>query len=539
MAIRQLSPETVNRIAAGEVVERPGERRQGAGRERHRRRRDRDRDRHRRWRAIAHPRHRRRQRHGRRTTSHSASSATPPPSSTATICSHIHTLGFRGEALPSIGAIAPSRHRLASARRRDALEIAVDRGAKQPPRSPAALNPGTRIEVRDLFSATPARLKFLKSERAENLAVSETVKRLAMAASGRRLLADHGRAHGACAFRAARATAEGLLAAPRPYHGPRVRGGRACQARGERDGIVRQGLRRATDVASPGCRLAVPVRQRPPGARQAGRSARCAPPTAIIVPQGRHPLLALFVELPPSRGRRQRASGQDEVRFRDGGRRARSLDRRPARRSGSAPASAPAPKAAPARSKRWRDARNGAPFATWRCAIARAARATRRALPNMRRKRRSTALDAPSADAARTTPTPSAAGSRATPARRGTRQLHETYIVAQTRDVVIIVDQHAAHERLVYERMKKTLANGGVTRQGLLIPAIVELGRRRSVGARREGRPSWPSSASCSSRSAPPPSPCVRHRPCSAIPTSTASCTISPPSSSPKERPRR
>src|SRR5688572_11563577 len=92
----------------------------------------------------------------------------------------IHTLGFRGEALPSIGAIAhltiASRPRGA----RDALEIAVDRGTKRPLR-PAALNPGTRIEVRDLFSATPARLKFLKSERAENLAVSEAVKRLAMA----------------------------------------------------------------------------------------------------------------------------------------------------------------------------------------------------------------------------------------------------------------------------------------------------------------------------------------------------------------------
>src|SRR5690606_14664132 len=86
----------------------------------------------------------------------------------------------RGEALPSIGAIAhltiASRPRAA----RDAFEITVDRGTKLPVK-PAALNPGTRIEVRDLFSAAPARLKFPKSERAENLAGTEAVKRLAMA----------------------------------------------------------------------------------------------------------------------------------------------------------------------------------------------------------------------------------------------------------------------------------------------------------------------------------------------------------------------
>ena len=93
---------------------------------------------------------------------------------------NIATLGFRGEALPSIGSVAhlgvTSRPREAAA----AHEIIVDRGAKQAVR-PAALNPGTRVEVRELFSATPARLKFLKSERAENMAISEVVKRLAMA----------------------------------------------------------------------------------------------------------------------------------------------------------------------------------------------------------------------------------------------------------------------------------------------------------------------------------------------------------------------
>src|SRR5258708_7154170 len=179
MAIRQLSPETVNRIAAGEVVERPGsvvkeltenaldagardievvtaagglslirvtDDGEGMGPADL---------------ALAVERH---------ATSKLAGED----------LFNIATLGFRGEALPSIGAIA----RLSiKSRRRDAdagHEIVVDRGAKQTVR-PAALNPGTAVEVRELFSATPARLKFLKSERAENMAISEVVKRLAMA----------------------------------------------------------------------------------------------------------------------------------------------------------------------------------------------------------------------------------------------------------------------------------------------------------------------------------------------------------------------
>ncbi|HEU0158027.1 MAG TPA: DNA mismatch repair endonuclease MutL, partial [Hyphomicrobiaceae bacterium] len=93
---------------------------------------------------------------------------------------NIATLGFRGEALPSIGAIA---HLTVAARARhesQAHEIVVDRGAKRAVR-PVALGGGSRVEVRELFSATPARLKFLKSERAENAAIAEVVKRIALA----------------------------------------------------------------------------------------------------------------------------------------------------------------------------------------------------------------------------------------------------------------------------------------------------------------------------------------------------------------------
>ncbi|MGH6983630.1 MAG: DNA mismatch repair endonuclease MutL, partial [Stellaceae bacterium] len=93
---------------------------------------------------------------------------------------HIRTLGFRGEALPSIGAV--SRLSIASRKQgaRDAFKVAVEGGAKSAV-EPAALSQGTRVEVRDLFYATPARLKFLKSARAERDAAVEAVERLAMA----------------------------------------------------------------------------------------------------------------------------------------------------------------------------------------------------------------------------------------------------------------------------------------------------------------------------------------------------------------------
>ena len=95
----------------------------------------------------------------------------------------IRHLGFRGEALPSIGSIAELAIASRAAGARDAHEITVVRGADRGIR-PVALNRGTRVEVRQLFSATPARLKFLKSERAEAMAIAEIVKRLAMAHPG-------------------------------------------------------------------------------------------------------------------------------------------------------------------------------------------------------------------------------------------------------------------------------------------------------------------------------------------------------------------
>src|SRR5262249_13805879 len=91
----------------------------------------------------------------------------------------IRTLGFRGEALPSIGAVARLAITTRAASEPHAWAIAVDAGAKSNVR-PAALDEGTRVEVRDLFHATPARLKFLKTDPSEGAALREVVRRLAM-----------------------------------------------------------------------------------------------------------------------------------------------------------------------------------------------------------------------------------------------------------------------------------------------------------------------------------------------------------------------
>ena len=175
---------------------------------------------------------------------------------------NIATLGFRGEALPSIGAIArlsiESRPREARGRR---SEIVVDRGSKEAVR-PAALNRGTRVEVRELFSATPARLKFLKSERAENLGHLRGGQAPRHGAPRSGLHADHRRARRPQAHRAA-ARARRPPRPPRPHHGPRVP--RRCAARRHRArGRARDGLCRPADAAPARSRPAVPVRQRPP-----------------------------------------------------------------------------------------------------------------------------------------------------------------------------------------------------------------------------------------------------------------------------------
>ena len=384
---------------------------------------------------------------------------------------NIATLGFRGEALPSIGSVAhlgvTSRPREATA----AHEIIVDRGAKQAVR-PAALNPGTRVEVRELFSATPARLKFLKSERAENMAISEVVKRLAMA-------------NPTVAFTLTTGERTGLKLPAQPLgaDGHLVRLGRIMGREFLDDAL-------AIDIAREGVCVTgfagLPTLHRPDPGQQFlfvnGRPVRdrlligaVRAAYGDLVPKGRYPLLALFVALPPREVDVNVHPSKAEVRFRDAGA-VRSLVAgalRAALEAAGHKASATGGLQAMSALARSAGVRPAADRIPSQHSSPRSGR--RAALPKTRDWQAPIeGLDALSADgAAGAEPVATELLDRPLGAARA--QLHETYIVAQTRTSVVIVDQHAAHERLVYERIKGAMANGGVARQVLLIPEIVEL----------------------------------------------------------------
>ncbi|HEX5958840.1 MAG TPA: DNA mismatch repair endonuclease MutL, partial [Hyphomicrobiaceae bacterium] len=362
-----------------------------------------------------------------------------------------------------------------------AFEIVVDRGAKQGVR-PAALNPGTRVEVRELFSATPARLKFLKSERAENMGVSETVKRLAMA-------------HPTVAFSLTTGERAGLKlpAQPPGPEGHLARLGRimgrefladALPVDIERDGVRVTGFAGLPTLNRPDSgQQYLFVNGRPVKDRLLIGAVRAA--YGDLVPKLRYPLLALFVELAPREVDVNVHPTKAEVRFRDPGR-VRSLvagalraaveaaGHRATMAGGLAAGavlmrqmvSDPAAGSDPAGRARGHDTRwsqGSAPQGQtpvpgfsedWQAPLG--------------------GLAVPSADA-RASAAPPLTPLLDRPLGAARAQLHETYIVAQTRDSVVIVDQHAAHERLVYERFKAALAEGGVARQALLIPEVVDL----------------------------------------------------------------
>ncbi len=388
----------------------------------------------------------------------------------------IRTLGFRGEALPSIGSVA---HLAISSRRHDrseAFELVIDRGAKSSLK-PAALNAGTRVEVRELFSATPARLKFLKSERAENMATSEVVKRLAMAHPEVGITVTTGERVGLCFPRAETGSA-GLLSRLGRIMGREFMAD-ALEIAGERDGVRLIGFAGLPTLHRPDpAQQFLFVNGRPVKDRLLAGAVRAA--YGDLIPRGRYPLLALFISLEPTDVDVNVHPAKAEVRFRDAGR-VRSLiigavrhaleaaGHRASAQGGALTLDALAQSSAQAGSSGAPGlGAGGATYATGRGGPLPPGLADAMQAPFE-------ALDATSADSrAHTSPVPDDVLDRPLGAARA--QVHETYIVAQTRTSVVIVDQHAAHERLVYERMKKMLSNGGVTRQGLLIPAIIELG---------------------------------------------------------------
>jgi len=383
----------------------------------------------------------------------------------------IHTLGFRGEALPSIGSVARLGITTRHASEPHAWTLTVDAGRKSEIK-PAALTQGTTIEVRDLFYATPARLKFLKTDRSEAEAVREVVRRLAMSRPD-------------VAFTLAGEERAPVTWGQAPEETPLARLGdvlgqdfrtNAIAVDAEREGVRLTGfaglptLSRANSLGQ-----YLFVNGRPVRDKVLVGAVRAA--YADYLPRDRYPLLALFVDIDARDVDVNVHPAKTEVRFRDGnlvrGLIVRALKdalaregQRAASTGGGATIATFRPAAAPSRGYDWR-------------------RSPARPLP-MVQGRSATALGfAEVAQAAFDVGTPSADTAVAKfepqpdliehPLGAARAQVHETYIVSQTRDGLVIVDQHAAHERIVYERMKAAIEKAGVARQIMLIPEIVEL----------------------------------------------------------------
>ncbi|KMW60150.1 DNA mismatch repair protein MutL [Candidatus Rhodobacter oscarellae] len=397
---------------------------------------------------------------------------------------NIHTFGFRGEALPSLGAVGRLRitSRVAGA---DAAEIVVSGGAPGPVK-PAALNSGTVVELRDLFYATPARLKFMRTDRAEAQAIGDVVKRLAMAEPyvGVTLRDVSGGGEGRVIFRAEPESGDlfGALQGRLARILGREFTENAVQIDAEREGLTLTGFA-GLPTYSRGAAVAqfLFVNGRPVRDKMLIGALRAA--YMDFLSRDRHPAAVLFVECEPTRVDVNVHPAKSEVRFREPGV-ARGLivsglrhalaeaGHRASTTVAGATLGAMRPEGpGPARVYQMDRPSQGA------LGAARAAFAPEGA-PGL--AERHVAWDAaPGAElmdvpvAGRVEDAPVAPGDHPLGAARA--HLHENYIVAQTQDGMVLVDAHAAHERLVYEKLKRQMAENGVAAQALLIPEIVEL----------------------------------------------------------------
>ncbi len=378
----------------------------------------------------------------------------------------ILTFGFRGEALPSLGAVGRLTVTSRAAGAACAASVTV-RGGEPSPIRPASLARGTVVELEGLFSATPARLKFLRSDRAEAQAIGDVVRRLAMTAPATAFtLTD--RSDPDAPREILRLEAEpgdlfaGLGARLRALLGPDFLAN-ALPIDASREAIHLSGYA-ALPTYSRGAAVAqhLFVNGRPVRDKLLLGALRAA--YSDLLARDRHPAAALFLTCDPEAVDVNVHPAKAEVRFRDPGlvrglligalRQALAeAGHRGSSTTGGAMLGAFRPaQALPARSA-WPTYRaEPAGFAEPLVADGWSAR-----------------IDAP--------PAPAAAEEAPCdlPLGIARAQIHETYVIAQTGDGMVIVDQHAAHERLVYERLKAASAAAPIASQMLLIPEVVEL----------------------------------------------------------------
>ena len=386
---------------------------------------------------------------------------------------NIGTLGFRGEALPSIGSVS----RLSITSRQngadEAWTIRVEGGDKFEP-EPAAHADGTTVEVRDLFYATPARLKFLKTPRTELNHVLDAVRRLAMA-------------HPEVAFTLSDGDrqvlklthAQGNMLDARLDRLDAIMGNdfaaNALSINTEREGLHLSGFAGLPTLnRSNAAHQYLFVNGRPVRDKLLYGAVRGA--YRDFLAHDRHPLLALFLKVPPETVDINVHPAKTEVRFKDPGL-VRGLIVSALKHALADAGHRASTTVAETALGAFRPHSGGLPFAPPRStAIPRGA--SEAALAFQAPYEQTAVLDQLDTAPTARTEAEYAIQEQADPdyplgvARA---QVHETYIVAQTGDGIVIVDQHAAHERLVYEDMKAAMDEGGIKRQGLLIPEVVEM----------------------------------------------------------------
>ncbi len=381
----------------------------------------------------------------------------------------IGTLGFRGEALPSIGAV--SRMSIASRAREtpdEAWEISVEGGHKGNP-VPSPHPEGTRIDVRDLFYATPARLKFMKGDKAEYGAIKDVLIRLGMAFPE----IEFRLTHNGIQSLSLPAVKQGDMLDRRQQRLAVILGddftGNSLPVRAEREGIVLTGqMSLPTYHRGTSQFQYLFVNGRPVRDKLLHAAVRVG--YADVLSRDRHAVVALFLNVPPGEVDINVHPAKAEVRFRDaalvrglmigalqhalhdGARQTTSTltthtlsAARPVYQNFSYPGYA-GQGLAETSHELWRPAPAASSFQTG-VSMAPAARAE--SLPEQ--------------------------DNHDYPLGAARAQIHENYIIAQTPDGLVLVDQHAAHERLVYERLKAEMAGDGIPKQGMLVPEIITM----------------------------------------------------------------
>lgn len=387
----------------------------------------------------------------------------------------IHTFGFRGEALPSLGAVG----RLTITSRTDGEDGAMIRvaGGTQDQVKPAAFTQGTLVELRDLFYATPARLKFLRTDRAEAQAIGDVVKRLAMAEPhvGFTLRDVSGGGEGRVTFQVSPEQGDLFDALHARLHNIL---GKDFAENALAIDAMRDGLRLTGYAALPTYSRGAAVAQflfvngRPVKDKLLTGALRAA--YFDYLSRDRHPAAALFVTCDPHLVDVNVHPAKSEVRFREpalarglivsGLRQALAeAGHRAATTVAGATLEAMRPETAPPRVYQMDRPSLGARTAAYQMQA-----------PEPQNMGFAEAA-APSARFDPVCEPDATALQEALPLGAARAQVHENYIIAQTETGIVIVDQHAAHERLVYEKLKAQMAQNGVAAQALLIPEIVEL----------------------------------------------------------------